>query len=60
MKEGTLAITTVECEIMIRIVYKSYETFMWKMKHIYIELQALDKGLLNMRDIRNNYIVTFL
>jgi len=36
MKEGALAIMSVECDIVIRIVYKSYDTFMWKIKHIYI------------------------
>jgi len=60
MKEGALAITSVECDIVIRVVYKSYDTFMWKIKHIYIQLQALCKGLLNIRDIRNNYTVTSL
>jgi hypothetical protein len=36
MNERALAITSVECDIVIRIVYKSYDIFMWKMKHIYI------------------------
>jgi hypothetical protein len=36
MTEGALATTSVEGDIVIRIVYKSYDTFMWKMKHIYV------------------------
>jgi len=36
MNERALAITSVECDIVIRIVYKSYDKFKWKKKHIYI------------------------
>lgn len=52
------------CHYVCRIRYcdsifdKRYDTVVWKMKHIYAQLQALGKGLLNMREIRNSYIVT--
>jgi hypothetical protein len=59
MNERALAITSVECDIVIRIVYQSCDIFMWKMKHIYVQLQVLCKGSLYMRDIRNNYIVAW-
>jgi len=36
LNESALTITSVYCDIVIRFVYKSYDTFMWKMKHIYI------------------------
>jgi hypothetical protein len=30
MKEGALAITSVERDNVIHIIYKRYDTFMWK------------------------------
>jgi len=35
MKEDALAITSVEFDVVICIFDQSYDTLMWKMKHIY-------------------------